>query len=100
MIGNEMKRFVMAIIYIRNRLIKSGKSHKNEAIMIYNINFLTRHLESINYSDEQLVKFFYRHSDKIFSLIPGEKNKCGKGLLKRYNNYYNLSKSLQPAINE
>ena len=92
-IGQEMKRFILSLVYIRKRLMNSGKSKKDAFKMASNIDFLEKHLHAINYSNDQLIRFFSRHADKIYSIMPGEESKCGPLLHKKYSYYLTISQT-------
>ena len=93
--GNEIKRYILTLVHIRKRLIKSGKSKKNKLDMEMNTDFLERHLLANNYTDKQMLQFFARHGSVIHSIIPGEESKCSTNFLKKFGEYYSLCQQQQ-----
>ena len=89
-LGNEIKRYILTLVHIRKRLLKSGTSKKNKADMVQNTEFLEKHLISNTYNNAQMISFFTRHASVIYSIIPGDECKSHASFLKKFGEYYTI----------
>ncbi len=68
----EIKAFIQSVIRQRRKFIREGKSHKNEMLMLKNMEHLDKFMEVYpNTTEIQMAKFFLRNMQKIESLLPG-----------------------------
>lgn len=68
------RQWLLKVIRMRRKIIQLHRSHKGKP----ECDFLQRHLEAYNYSEQTLSAFFIRHSDKIYSILPGKGFKARK----------------------
>ena len=69
----ELRSWIITVMRQRKRMIQMGVSHKNNAQMQENINYLKKYLNYYHYESNMTIsRFFQTNRSRILSLLPGE----------------------------
>lgn len=87
-----MRKWLMLVIAIRKRLIINGTNKKNVLLMTCYIRNTESWLQAYpNATDQQILRFFNRHHNNIYELLPGSQSSCFKKFQEQFNSYLQLS---------
>lgn len=87
------RQFILKVIRIRKRLILNGHSRANAMQCFTRMRKMENWLSFFpNASEENMRKFFLRHTIDILYLIPGERCTAHEKLLKEFNELYATAK--------